>query len=1049
MKMIFKHKILALLTSGIFLLSVMPTLAQQQTVTGAVRDSLTGEPIAGAAVTVVGTQLGTSTNGEGRFVLTDVPQDATTLEISFIGFLPKRVTIQGDRELAVRLEPTIDQLDEVVVVGYGTQKRATLTGAVSSITGEDIAQIPAPNVSHSIAGRLPGVSMRPNGGQPGADDPDIHIRGIVTTGANQPLVVVDGVRRDNIRQIDPSSIASITILKDAAAVAPFGIGGANGVIMITTKTGTVGKPTIQLGTSIGFQNPTYLPDMLDARDYMALQNEAYYNQTPDGTSAPFDTDFVANYYSLHEEDPWRYPNSNFLELFDKNTPVQNHHLELNGGTDRITYRAGLGYYDQQGVFDKVSYKRYNYNVNLASNVTPTTKVSLGIHGSVERTNDLDADAQTSGQLFRSFYKYLPTQSLTYPGTDYWGESSANTPMGVIRSDGYDRRDLNTLLGSFSVEQQIIDGLSIKGVFSFDPSQTNVKSFHIPFKYYMIDLNTSPYSYTEAVSLQEGSGRPYTWLGLENRRRTNFTYQGYLNYDKTFGDHQITGLLVAEARNYKEDWFTARRNNFSLQIDELGLGSSNRMDFENDGLSFTGSELGYVYRVGYSYKQKYIVEAAGRYDGHYYFAPGSRWGYFPSFSGAWRISEEPFFEPAKTWLSEFKLRGSWGKAGMLAGEAFQYLTGYSLRGNAYAFGTGELVQGSQVIREANPNITWEVATKSNIGFDALLWNGMVNVAFDYFTERRTGMLLAPQVTLPVEYGLSLSEENKGEMTNRGFEINAGVHGKAGETVDWSVTANTSFARNKMVEVFQTDAERDNPNRTRVGRPFGTPYGYKSLGLFSTSDDSNGDGIIDGADGYDVRQFGEIHPGDIRYADLSGPNGVPDGVIDNDDLTVIGYPVYPEWTFGITPSVQWKGIDLSLFFQGAANSSINVRQFMTVPFENNGSNTGYEYFDNRWTPDNQGARYPRATPSPQANNTQNSDFWLMNGSYLRLKTLSLGYTLPERWMNRMRVGNVRVYMLSNNLLTFSKIKHIDPEMGYDDRETAYPVIKSTTFGLELTF
>lgn len=1043
-----KDKILGLIAFTLLLFLAMPTLAQQQNVSGVVRDSLTGEPVAGAAVQVTGTQFGTSTDAEGRFLITNVAPDAI-LEVSFIGYVSKRVPTDGERALNILMEPAVGQLDEVVVVGYGTQKRATLTGAVSSISGEDIAQIPAPNVSHSIAGRLPGVSMRPNGGQPGADDPDIHIRGIVTTGANQPLVVVDGVRRDNIRQIDPSSIESVTILKDAAAVAPFGIGGANGVIMITTKKGRAGKPTIHLGTSLGFQNPTYLPDMLDAQDYMALQNEAYFNQTPDGTSAPFDSDFVSNYPSLHREDPLKYPNSNFLDLFNKNTPVQNHNLELSGGSDRVTYRAGLGYYDQQGLFDKVGYRRYNYNVNLESAVTPTTKVGLGIHGSVERTNDLDADAQTSGQLFRSFYKYLPTQSLTYPGTDYWGESSANSPVGVLRSEGYDRRDLNTLLGSFSIEQQIIDGLSVKGVFSFDPSQTNVKSFHVPFKYHVIDLNTTPYSYTEAVSLQEGSGRPYIWLGLENRRRTNYTYQGYLNYDKTLGDHQVTGLFVAEARNYNENWFTARRNNFSLQIDELGLGSSNRQDFENDGLSFTGSEIGYVYRVGYSYKQKYMFEAAGRYDGHYYFAPGSRWGYFPSFSGAWRLSEESFFEPAKTWLQEFKLRGSWGKAGMLAGEAFQYLTGYSLRGNAYAFGNGALVQGSQVIREANPDITWEVSTKSNIGFDALLWNGKINVEFDYFTERRTGMLLAPQVTLPVEYGLELSEENKGEMTNRGFELNAGIRGNVGESFDWSLTANTSYARNSMVEVFQTDAERDNLNRTRVGRPFGTPYGYKSLGLFTTADDINGDGIIDGADGYDVTQFGELHPGDIRYADLSGPDGVPDGVIDNNDLTVIGYPVYPEWTFGITPSVQWKGVDVSLFFQGTANSSVNVRQFMTVPFENNGSNTGYEYFNNRWTPDNQQAKYPRATPAPQSNNTQNSDFWLMNASYLRLKTLSVGYSLPERVKKWLNVGNARVYMLSNNLLTFSKIKHIDPEMGYDDRETAYPVIKSTTFGLELTF
>src|SRR5690606_20943275 len=397
MNMITKHKNLRLITAFLLLLATMPTLAQQQTVRGIVRDSMTNEPIAGAAVKVVGTQLGTSTDAEGRFLVANV-LDGATLEISFIGFVSKQVPVQGRRVLEVFMEPTVDQLEEVVVVGYGTQKRATVTGAVSSIKGDDIAQIPAPNITHSIAGRLPGVSMRPNGGQPGADDPDSHIRGIVTTGANQPLVVVDGVRRDNTRQIDPSSIESVTILKDAAAVAPFGIGGANGVIMITTKKGNLGKPTIRLGTSLGFQNPTYLPDMLDARDYMSLQNEAYFNQTPDGISAPFDADFVENYYSLHEEDPWRHPNSNFLELFNKYLPVQNHNLELSGGSERVTYRAGLGYYDQQGVFDKVSYRRYNYNVNLESNVTPTTKVGLGIHGSVERTNDLDADAQTSGQL---------------------------------------------------------------------------------------------------------------------------------------------------------------------------------------------------------------------------------------------------------------------------------------------------------------------------------------------------------------------------------------------------------------------------------------------------------------------------------------------------------------------------------------------------------------------------------------------------------------------------------------------------------------------------
>lgn len=1032
---------------AIFLTLAMPTLAQTLNVTGKIIDAANESPIIGAAVKVLGTTSGTSSNEDGQFSITNTPV-GSTLEISYMGYRTVQVKA-SNAPLIISMESVVDELDEVVIVGYGSQKRATVTGSISTIKGDELAQVPAPNISQSMAGRLPGVSMRPNGGQPGFDDPDIHIRGVVTTGNNKPLVIVDGIKRDNIRQIDPASIETVTILKDAAAVAPFGIGGANGVVLITTKRGTIGKPTVRFNASVGFQNPTYLPNMLNAKDYMTLQNESYYNMTPDGTTPPNNPELVKNYNQLHQEDPWKYPNSNFLELFNKNTPTQNYGVEFSGGTEHVTYHAGLGYYKQEGIFDPVNYNRYNYNVNLEMRPTSTTKVGFSLQGAIERTNDIDADENTSGHLFRSFYKFLPTQSLIYPDGNHWGESSANSPVGVLRSNGYNRTDQNTLLGSLFVEQQILDGLSVKAVFSYDPTQINIKSFHVPFKYHIIDLSNTPYTFTEAVSLQEGAGRPYTWLGLENRRRANYTYQGYVNYNKSFGDHQLTGLLVAEGRQYTEDWFGARRNNFSVEIDELSLGSSNRLDFDNGGLSSTGSEIGYVYRLGYSYKQKYMFEAAGRYDGHYYFAPGSQWGYFPSFSAAWRISEEAFLDHTDSWLTDMKIRGSWGKAGMLAGEAFQYMTGYNLRGNAYAYGSGNLVQGSRVLYEPNPNITWEISTKSNIGVDLNLWSNLLNIELDYFTERRSGMLLAPQVTLPVEYGLALSQENKGEMKNKGFEVNIGTRRSINEDFNLSFNANASYAKNSMIEVFQTDAERNNPNRTKVGRPFGTPYGLKALGLFSTQDDRNGDGIIDGQDGYNVQQFGILHPGDIKYADLSGPDGVPDGIINDHDLTVIGHPVYPAWSFGFTPSAEWKGLDLTLFFQGSAKSSINIRQFMTVPFENNGSNTAYEYYNNRWTPETQGGKYPRATPAPYANNTKDSDFWMANSSYLRLKTVAIGYTIPEQVTKKWGIGSLRVYAVGQNLFTFSKIKYIDPEMGYTDRETAYPVMKSTTFGLELNF
>lgn len=1021
-------------------------LSIDRKISGKITDE-NGQGLPGVNVTIKGSTRGTSTDVNGLYNLESV-DDQDILVFSFVGYLAKEITAGTASKLDVVLSTDTKALEEIVVVGYGTQKKATVTGSISSIKGDAISQVPAPNISQSLAGRVVGVSMRPNGGQPGKDDPDIHIRGIVTTGNNRPLVVVDGVRRDNIRQVDPASIETITILKDAAAVAPYGIGGANGVIMITTKKGKSGKPQVRISSSYGFQNPTYLPKMLNAKDYMALQNEAYLNQTPGGTSLPNDPNLVKNYDQLHAEDPWKYPNSSFVDVFNKNVPIQNHGLELSGGSENVTYHAGVSYFDQKGIFDPVGYRRYNYNLSLEMAATKTTKVGMSLFGSVENTKDVDADETTSGHLFRSFYKFLPNQSLIYPEGDKWGESSASTPIGVLRSEGYRRTNGNTLLGTLFVEQQIAKGLSAKAVFSYDPWQQNVKLWHVPFVYHKIDLSQKPYTYTDAISLQEGNGRPFRWLGLQNQRRTNFTYQGYLNYNRTFGAHAFTGLVVMEMRKTKADSMATRRNNFAIGIDELSFGSSDKLDYDNAGISSTGTELGYVYRLGYTYKDKYILEAAGRYDGHYYFAPGSRWGYFPAFSAAWRLSEENFMKNFR-FIDELKIRGSWGKAGMLAGGPFQYQSGYDLRGAAYAFGGGSLVQASRVPREANSKITWEISTKTDIGFDLSMWNSLLTLEFDYFHEKRTGMLLAPQVTLPVEYGLSLSQENKGRMSSNGVEINLGTRKRISKDLDFSLNANASYSINRMLEVFQTDAEAKNPNRTLVGRQFGTPYGFKSLGLFSSSDDKNGDGIVGAADGYNVVQFGDLHPGDIKYADLSGPDGTPDGLIDNFDLTVIGNPVYPALTFGITPSVNWKGFDLSLFFQGSGKSSISVRQFMTVPFENNGSNTAYEYFDNRWTPDNQNAKYPRSTPAPYANNTKDSDFWWVNSSYLRLKTASIGYTLPKSILSKVKMSSARVYFLTQNIFTISKIKHIDPEMGYTDRETAYPVMKASTFGIDLTF
>jgi hypothetical protein len=364
----------------------------------------------------------------------------------------------------------------------------------------------------------------------------------------------------------------------------------------------------------------------------------------------------------------------------------------------------------------------------------------------------------------------------------------------------------------------------------------------------------------------------------------------------------------------------------------------------------------------------------------------------------------------------------------------------------------MVQRAYVTQENNPSITWEVSKKTDVGLEASLWKQLLSIEVDWFYERRSGMLLNPNITVPYEYGLTLSQENSGKMDNFGFELTLGSRHDFQNGLRLNFSGNLSMARNKMVEVYETAATFNNPNRKRTGRPYLAQFGYKSLGLFTTADDVNGDGIINSADGYNVTQFGTLRPGDIKYADLSGPNGdmIPDNKIDGNDETYIGYSDrYPLMTFGLSPSASWKGFDLNLFFQGAGMTSMNIYTFQTYPFFNNNSNLDYEYYNNRWTPKNQDSKYTRATSSPTVNNTSGSDFWIRNTSYLRLKNASFGYTIPSRITKAIKINSIRVYIGGQNLITFSNLKFMDPEMGYSARETAYPNMKSYTFGANITF
>lgn len=998
-------------------------------ISGNIVDATTGEPLPGVTIRSKLGGKGTISDDKGVFSLEADSRDSLT--VSYIGYQPVVIPVSGRENIRIDLNPSRSGLNEIVVVGYGTQKKSDLTAAISSINGNQLTAAPVANISNTLGGRLSGILSRQSSGEPGDDADEIRIRGIGTTGDASPLVVVDGIPM-NYDQLDPNEVASVTILKDAAAVAPYGLAGANGVIVITTKRGQEGKFSFNYDGYYGWQRPTAIPDYLDAYGYASSLNKANENV---GNQAPYTNEQLQKFKD--GSDPDHYPNTNWIqEIVNFHAPVTRHSLSFSGGTAKLRMYGNLGYLYQEGTVSVINFKRYNATVNTDADVTPTTTLSVNINTIIAKKSD---PAATSGSGIYTSVTEIPA---IFP-LQYSNGKPAHQLLPAIYQGGYDKNTNNLFNGQLQIAQQIpfIPGLSLKGVYSYQKGYAFGKTWSLPMTFYSLNAQ-------DEYSIQK-VGPPAPTLGESFTQNQVITLQGYLTYKRRFGKHDIDLLGVYESRPGMSNQFSASRINYAVDLDELSLGSSNKNDFDNSGSSARSAQIGWVYRLNYGYADKYLLGLSGRYDGHYYFAPGKRFAFFPAVSLGWRISEEPFLKSRIPGLDNLKIRGSYGKSGNLAGGPFQYLTAYGL-GDSYVFGGSDPVQVQGIYENAQPNteITWETAQKADIGIDADLWKEKVSISLDVFKEKRSNMLLKPTSTIPAEYGIGISQINAGIMENSGFDFSASLRRRFSSGLQLNASLNFSYAKNKLIQTFESAATYDNPNRRQTGRAWQTQFGLKALGLYHQSD-FNADGSL--KNGEAIPTYGAVQPGDIKYADLSGPeeNGKmtgPDGKIDINDYTAIGKPLFPEIIYGLNLGLGWKGIDLNMLWQGAAAANIYLADELAYPFYNGA--TIAEYQTNYWTPEHTNAQFPRLTPSPTTNNSQISSFWVRNGSYLRLKTLELGYSLPRQLCSTIKLQEVRVYLSGENLLTFTQFKYIDPELG-NNRGRYYFQQKTFAFGLNIGF
>lgn len=1028
------------------------TFSQTLTVSGTITD-IENEPLIGVTVIVQGNaSIGTVTDIDGNYRLSSVPADAN-LEISYVGMKSEVVAVDGRTIINVELSDDSELLDEVVVIAYGTTSKATLTGALSSIDNKELVKSPVASVTNVLAGSVPGVSAVASTGQPGKDAASIYIRGAgsLTDAAARPLVLVDGIERD-FTQIDANEIESISVLKDASSTAVFGVRGANGVILVTTRRGSTGRPSINVSTSFGLQQPVSMVEQVGSYEYAKFWNT---RSDMNNSNDKFTREQLEAFRT--GSDPYLYPSINWSDyMFNDFSFQSKNNVNISGGSENVKYFVSLGHLYQNGIlksFDIIpydnnyNYNRYNYRANLDIRLTPTTTMKMGVGGYIGKNQQPNT---THGYNWGDpTWTMVQVWSTPFAGPGIVDgvrtlSSGKGLPSVEIRDGfapffgaGYQQQYNTTLNMDVDITQKLdflTEGLSASFKGAYDNyfnmnkhrSGGSTESQRIYHKTLLEDGTVPPTSidYDKTlVFVPEGEVTPLGYSESYGRDR-NWYFETRLNFDRTFDDHKVGGLfLYNQSRNY----------------------------YPTGGYAYMPrGYIGYVGRATYSYQTKYMLDVNLGYNGSENFAPGKgRYGLFPAVSAGWIMTSENFMQN-QNFMDYLKLRVSYGKVGNDVGTRFMYKPGTWTTGGSYAFGVDNATMSEGYIfgTPGNEGVTWETARKQNYGFDANFLDSRLSVNFDYFFEHRTGILITPR-SLPAIIATSMPSMNIGIVDNHGYELSVGWNDKVNSDFSYFAEANVSFARNKII--FMDEVKHEYAYQDETGGSTGRSTGlYIFERLYQESDfvrNENGDMILDPSL---PQPYIAVSPGDAMFKDLNGDN-----IVDPLDQSVSGYSNRPEYTFGLNTGFEYKDFSFSMQWTGAANVDKLLQTDYIVPFTNAGKRGLLKHlYEGSWTPENTNAIYPRPAKDTEtwnfgSGNNPSSTLFLQNSSYIRLKNLNLAYTFRDKpLLKTMGLNSLALTFNAYNLLTFSPLKLADPE-SVTTNSGGYPLVKLYSFGLNLNF